>query len=102
MSQVRSGFKFTEFGEIPEDWRLFPFHEIVQQTKVGTPSRGSNGSTKEIALLKMGNIVGGGFDLNDLEYVAEQKVQNLNSLLLDRGDYLFNTRNASGLVGKSA
>src|SRR3989442_10294782 len=98
---VRPGFKMTDVGEIPEEWSVAQFSDIVQEVQLGTTGRGSQ-RDKKIALVKMGNLVEGGFDLSELEYVDEESVQNLDSLLLEKGDYLFNTRNAADLVGKSA
>jgi type I restriction enzyme, S subunit len=48
----------------------------------------------------MGNLTWGGLELNKVEQIERDKVDS--SLMLKKGDFLFNTRNTPGLVGKSA
>jgi type I restriction enzyme S subunit len=50
----------------------------------------------------MGNLTFGAFNFNKLEYVDKNHVENYESLILKKGDFLFNTRNSEDLVGKCA
>jgi type I restriction enzyme S subunit len=93
-------FKQTEVGEIPEEWLIIPFGEICQNTQLGTAKRGLEGE-KKVALIKMGNLTFGGLDLSDLEMVGYDGSE-LDQYKLERGDFLFNTRNTPDLVGKTA
>ncbi|MCK4269694.1 MAG: hypothetical protein KAW93_04365 [Methanogenium sp.] len=36
---VREGYKETEFGEIPEDWKVVELSKISESYSGGTPSR---------------------------------------------------------------
>ena len=86
---------------VPEGWSIQIFENLVKQTQLGTTKRGaeeSNGSTT--ALIKMGNLTWGGFNLRNVEHLSSKKVEA--NLFLAPGDFLFNTRNTPDLVGKSA
>lgn len=50
--------------------------------------------------MRMGNIQDGSLDLSDLKYIAVDR--EIEGLLLEDGDLLFNRTNSPELVGKSA
>lgn len=85
---------------IPKGWSMITLEEMVESTALGTSVRGTDGK-KNIRLVKMGNLLWGGFNLEGAELVASDLVDNVDDLMLQQGDFLFNTRNAAELVGKS-
>lgn len=83
------------------DWEEVRFESIVTSTQLGTTERTKeNTELDTIPLIKMGNLTWGGFSYNKLERIPRSKIDS--SLLLKKGDFLFNTRNTPELVGKSA
>ncbi|HDU5040686.1 TPA: restriction endonuclease subunit S [Klebsiella aerogenes] len=87
---------------VPKDWAVLKFNDLVKSTQLGTVERGTNeiDDTKSIPLIKMGNLGWGSLNFHKLEYIEQSRVDD--SLLLKKGDFLFNTRNTPELVGKSA
>ena len=105
MQQLLTGKKRLvdpETGKAFEgEWEDVRFGNIVVSTQLGTTERTKeNTEIDTIPLLKMGNLSWGGFSYEKLEYLPLSKVDA--SLLLNKGDFLFNTRNTPELVGKSA
>lgn len=90
----------TELGEIPEKWQVDSMDKIVTSTQLGSNTLGKELS--EIPMLKMGNLTIGGFNFNKLEYISKDELKNNKEYILQKGDFLFNTRNTLELVGKSA
>jgi len=75
------------------------FEQVVWERTLGTTRRGV-GDGESIPLVKMGDIARG-----DIKFGENERIQDgddLNELLLQRGDILFNTRNTPALVGKTA
>ncbi|MBG2801785.1 restriction endonuclease subunit S [Proteus mirabilis] len=86
---------------VPNGWSKHKFYEIVRDTQLGTTERHKGDiCNNQIPLLKMGNLTWGGFNLNTVEQLPREKFDS--TLLLKKGDFLFNTRNTPELVGKSA
>jgi type I restriction enzyme S subunit len=86
---------------VPKGWSKHKLSEIVVKTQLGTTERHKGNICSEpVPLLKMGNLNWGGFNLRSLEVLPREKLDK--SLLLKKGDFLFNTRNTPELVGKSA
>ena len=86
---------------VPNGWLKHKFYEIVKDTQLGTTERHKGDiCNNPIPLLKMGNLTWGGFNLNSVELLPREKLDS--TLLLKKGDFLFNTRNTPELVGKSA
>ncbi len=83
------------------EWKEYLFEEIIQSMQLGTSAIG-NEKNFGVPLLKMGNLLIGGFNFEKLEKLKENDTKKLASFLLQKGDFLFNTRNTLELVGKSA
>tara|TARA_R110001583_G_scaffold27590_1_gene98446 strand:+ start:606 stop:1895 length:1290 start_codon:yes stop_codon:yes gene_type:complete len=81
---------------IPDGWSLDKLENFVTNKILGTTSRGTGLSN--VLLLKMGNLKGGRINYDKVEYVENK--EELQSLTLEYGDFLFNTRNTPELVGK--
>ncbi|MGE4442392.1 MAG: restriction endonuclease subunit S [Desulfomicrobium sp.] len=85
--------------QYPSDWDITTFRDITKGTQLGTPSRGES-PDDNIPLLKMGNLTWGGLNIQECELLSRDSVED--TLYLEDGDFLFNTRNTPELVGKSA
>ena len=97
-SNVPLGYKQTEVGVIPEDWRLVPLGRLIHSAEYGSSAKSN--TSGEIPVLRMGNLQGGKIDWNGLVYTsneAEIRKYNLNSK-----DVLFNRTNTIDLVGKTS
>ena len=83
------------------EWEEVKLEGVVVKTQLGTSERTKeNRDLNVVPLIKMGNLTWGGFNFNKLETVPKSIVDE--SLALQVGDFLFNTRNTPKLVGKSA
>jgi type I restriction enzyme S subunit len=83
------------------EWEEVKLESVVVKTQLGTSERTKeNKDLNVVPLIKMGNLTWGGFNFNKLETVPKSIVDE--SLALQVGDFLFNTRNTPELVGKSA
>lgn len=83
------------------EWEEIKLESIVVRTQLGTTERTKeNNDSNIVPLIKMGNLTWGGFSFSKLETVPKSIVDE--SLILQYGDFLFNTRNTPELVGKSA
>ena len=91
-------FKQTEIGEMPAEWRTSCIGDIAR-CDYGT-SDALQHSGQGIPILRMGNLRDGRVSLDDVKYLAGDRVSE--SLLLFRGDVLFNRTNSADLVGKVA
>lgn len=99
-AQVRQGYKQTELGVIPADWKVLPLRDLLTHGRLG-----GNYSNSEVEqskpLVKMGNLARGYFQLEKIEYIPDRKNADPEHRLRF-GDVLFNTRNTLDLVGKVA
>ena len=83
------------------EWEEVKLENVVVKTQLGSTERTKeNKDLNVVPLIKMGNLTWGGFNFNKLETVPKSIVDE--SLALQVGDFLFNTRNTPELVGKSA
>jgi type I restriction enzyme S subunit len=108
---LTKGIGHSEFKEVmlgpkkvtvPIKWNIYSMSEIIENTQLGTNLLGKE-ENKGIPLIKMGNLVKGGFNFDKLEKVkSNSEVEEIEEYLLEEGDFLFNTRNTPELVGKSA
>lgn len=94
-------FKASPFGRIPIDWEVVDIESIVDSAILGVGLRGERPAGENIPLIKMGNIIWGGIVFNQLEFISQSVIKNLELFFLQPGDFLFNTRNTPDLVGKS-
>lgn len=73
-------------------------NSVCDSFEYGTSEKSS--SSGEVPVLRMGNIVDGSIDWNDLVYTNNK--QDIEKLSLHRGDVLFNRTNSPIHVGKTA
>jgi len=96
--KIRPGYKQTEVGVLPEDWRVISIRRVVDRVRLGGNYPNVNALASR-PLIKMGNM-GRGFIVPDpVEYIPDYvKVDGEHRLR--PGDVIFNTRNTLDLVGK--
>lgn len=97
--ELRPGYKKTEIGVIPEDWKVLALKEVLASYELGGNYPNTTAPCP-FPLMKMGNVSRGCFDLSKIEYVSGV-VPSERHRLRD-GDVIFNTRNTLDLVGKIA
>jgi type I restriction enzyme S subunit len=57
---LKPGYKQTEVGVIPEDWRVFPIGDLVEKFRGGAPFKPSDFTDSGISVLPKGGVVRGG------------------------------------------
>ena len=65
--EVRPGYKQTEIGVIPEEWKVRPLGSVLLKGTLGGNYTNRDEET-EFPLMKMGNIARGHFDLTKGTY----------------------------------
>lgn len=85
-------------GDIPSHWKFLKLWLIVKSNQLGGNYDSSIGNDGH-PLIKMGNIGRGKIVLDKIEYLDKEEDFD-NSHFLNKGDFLFNTRNSRDLVGK--
>lgn len=88
-----------ELPELPESYLVATIGQAAQIIEYGTSER-IDTDASGVPVLRMGNIQDGRLDLGDLKYHALDS--EIEKLLLQDGDLLFNRTNSPELVGKSA
>ena len=83
-------------GEIPEHWAACRIKRVVSQVDYGISE--SSEPEGKFPVLKMGNIQCGEIVFTKIEFVEEVS----DSLLLEKGDLLYNRTNSPDQVGKAA
>jgi type I restriction enzyme S subunit len=86
--------------DIPASWQWARLGSLSILIDYGTSERAFNSPTK-VPVYRMGNILGGKLNDQNLKYV-EATIDGLPSLYLKSNDILFNRTNSYELVGKAA
>jgi len=95
-------FKETRMGKMPEEWELVPFEKIIDQLKRG-PSQRTNNEGIGYVYLTSGYLTDDGFiEFENLQYLEESKIDDINKYLLEPNDLLINCVNSYEKVGKVA
>lgn len=98
--EVKSGYKQSELGVIPEDWKTAELGHILTSMQLGGNYKNSERETSW-PLIKMGNLGRGDINLKKFEFIDASQLPAARDRLVE-GDILFNTRNTLDLVGKVA
>ena len=81
-------------------YNVTKFGSTVCSYQYGTSNKASK-EPSAYPVLRMNNIVNGELNTEDLKYIHSLKQTELDKLLLNRGDILFNRTNSKELVGKT-
>lgn len=90
----------TDLSELPEGWVWATVEQISRLVEYGSSAR-ANEDSRGIPVLRMGNIVEGELNFDELKYLPAEH-DEFPKLLLKPGDILFNRTNSPELVGKTA
>lgn len=88
-----------ELPELPTTYVVGTVGAAAEVIEYGTSKKADNDTTA-VPVLRMGNIQNGRLDLDDLKYCAPDR--EIERLILQDGDLLFNRTNSPELVGKAA
>lgn len=86
--------------ELPESYIVASVGDAAHILEYGTSQRSDTSAEIGIPILRMGNIQDGRLDVRDLKYCVPDA--EIERLILEDGDLLFNRTNSPELVGKSA
>jgi type I restriction enzyme S subunit len=89
-----------ELPELPASYLVATVGDAAVMLEYGTSKRCVESMPDGIPVLRMGNIQDGALDLTDLKFCEFDS--EIERLLLEDGDLLFNRTNSPELVGKSA
>lgn len=96
------GYKQTEVGVIPEDWRLESVgecsHIVDGDRVVNYPSAGEFHPDGYCLFLNAGNVTKEGFKFSECSFITEEKDQILRKGKLSRWDIVLTTRGTVGNV----
>ncbi|MDQ5933327.1 MAG: type restriction enzyme subunit [Cyanobacteriota bacterium erpe_2018_sw_21hr_WHONDRS-SW48-000092_B_bin.40] len=101
--QVKTKYKKTEIGLIPEDWNIFPFCELGVAVDgdrgVNYPGQFDFFAQGFCLFLSAKNVTNKGFKFDDCIFISKKKDNQLNQGKLERNDVVLTTR---GTVGNFA
>ena len=97
--QLDSGILETLF-ELPNGWKWVRLNDLIEVSTYGTSTK-TNDDVSGTPVLRMGNIVDGYIELNDLKYLPNDH-EDVLKYDLQTNDLLFNRTNSYELVGKTA
>lgn len=85
---MMSGYKATEFGDIPESWEVVKSNQIFDLVH-GYQFRDYDFSSSGLPIIKIGSIKSNGsIDLTDCSYFAEQRAAEFENIRIYNGDVL--------------
>ena len=102
--ELRAGYKQTEVGVIPEDWRVVPLACLASAAKnaiVGGPFGSDLVSTDYVASgvpVVRGQNMGQAYISGDFVFVSKAKAKSLSANLARPGDLIFTQRGTLGQV----
>jgi len=95
---IPKGYKRTEVGVIPEEWKVTPLKKLISTVEYGSSAKSMQDG--RIPVLRMGNLQDGKIDWRDLVFTSDEK--EIAKYLLNPEDVLFNRTNTVDLVGKTS
>lgn len=105
VDHLTEGFKMTELGPLPKEWKVVRLGELVEDNKVWIQNGFAQGSYNQsgdgVPHLRPFNIsMDGELILNQVKYVPAPSKDSPYWLM--EGDIIFNNTNSEELVGKTA
>ena len=86
--------------ELPKEWKWVRLNDLIEASTYGTSAK-TNDDVTGTPVLRMGNIVDGCLELNDLKYLPNDH-EDVLKYVLQTNDLLFNRTNSYELVGKTS
>ncbi|MGG2940004.1 restriction endonuclease subunit S [Heyndrickxia faecalis] len=97
--QLDSGI-LEHLFDLPSEWKWVRLNDLTEEFTYGTSAK-TNDDPSGTPVIRMGNIIDGYLDLNDLKYLPNNHEEVLK-YDLETNDLLFNRTNSYELVGKTA
>lgn len=91
----------SDLPELPEGWCWSTVDQLSCEVKYGSSAKCSAELVDGVPVLRMGNIIDGRLDYENLKFLPTEH-DEFPDLLLQEGDLVFNRTNSAELVGKSA
>ncbi|MFX4277751.1 restriction endonuclease subunit S [Aliarcobacter butzleri] len=88
---IKSGYKQTEIGIIPEDWEVVELDNILEKFQNGYAFSSEGYVETGVPIISMANISLKGtfqFDYEKAKYWAEEELDNLKQYQLEKGDLI--------------
>ena len=98
--QLAQSILYTMFGDPianPKGWETKKLGEVTTKIGSGATPKGGNQSYKKegISLIRSLNVHNGSFKYDDLAHIDEQQAHQLNNVIIEENDVLFNITGAS-------
>ena len=98
--QLAQSIFYTMFGDLidnPKGWETKKLKDITTKIGSGATPKGGNQSYKNegISLIRSLNVHNGSFKYEDLAHIDEQQAHQLNNVIVEENDVLFNITGAS-------
>ncbi len=102
MTKIKEGYKETEIGVIPEDWKVCKIDDVISFLKSGL-SRKLSDTDIGIPCLRSSNIIDGRLKLDDLKYwfIEDPQGAKIEEYIVNEGDILVNFINSIAQIGKT-
>ena len=100
--QVKSGYKQTELGVIPEDWELKAIKEFAAVKGGKRLPLGRSLTDKQTAhpYVRVTDMRQGGVDLHDIKYVPDDVFPAIRNYRISSSDLFISVAGTLGIVGK--
>lgn len=102
MMDVKSNYKLTDLGEIPNDWGVYPLKEIVLQIGDGNYSskypKNDDFIDFGIPFLRANNLKNGKLSMKDMRYISVEQHNTLKKGHIKVGDIIITVRGQIGNV----
>jgi type I restriction enzyme, S subunit len=95
-------YKETPLGKMPQQWNVVKFRELILKLKRG-PSKQTNNKENGVVYLTSDYITDNGFlKFENLKYLDENLVDDVNKYLIEKNDLIVNCVNSFEKIGKVA
>lgn len=85
MKKVREGYKMTELGEIPEEWKVVEISKVAK-FQGGYAFKSSDYIENGVRLIKITNVQQGNLCWNDVDFLPHDYLNKYNEFRLNVGD----------------
>jgi len=89
---MKTAFKETEIGMIPEDWEIIKLENVCSKIASGITPRGGEKVYKDsgVALIRSQNVHNNSFNSEGLVYVDDNTGREMQNVTLEKNDILLN------------
>ena len=100
--EVREGYKMTELGEIPEDWKVEKLKDICNVKGGKRLPKGFQleDNNNGFPYIRVADMYMGGIKLNDIKYVPYDAVEKIKNYNISKNDLFISVAGTLGIVGE--